>query len=211
MNNAVSRLFFLVVAILGPMSSTAQEEEDIEFNIMRNNGDLVVWVNLADLISGSQVDKISDGIDLVIEYEFNLAAPRRFLGETSVATRTFALRISFRPITESFHLTSLEPRLDSGRVFQSYSLLRRHLADSIAVAVVALDSLDSHRQYRLEIKVSLISMTEFSRVQSIADSSGSESPLKYLFKQFLALTAFGRVEFRTKSRSFSLSEVTFEP
>ncbi len=204
----IGLLMSLVVVGFVPGPVLAQDE--VEFNIYKRDGTVAVWLNLASRVSRAQVDKIRDGIDLVIEYKLRLAVPRKLFGDRLVAERSAAIRLSYRPVTEDFTFEELLPRSDSVRMFLSWSQLRRHLSDSVSVALTPVDQLDPQAGYTLEINLTLMSMTELSLGPASSDTAASVSPLRYLFRQFLVLTAFGKEEFSTKSRPFSLSEIKSE-
>ena len=210
MRNAVGRFLLSLLGLLLILPALARAEDEIDFNILDREGMLTVWISLGPLISSSQADRLREGIDLVIEYQCHLAIPRRFLGEASVLSKDGAMTVSYRSVTRDYQLAPLGTPPDSGRVFLSFAHLNDHLTDSITIPLVALDSLDDRKRYTLELKVALISMTEFSQVPEPSDTVKAESPLKYLFRQFLTLTAFGREEYRTKSRAFSPSEIVPE-
>jgi len=185
----------------------ADEPEPIEYDIFLRNGHISVWLNLSQLISSKQVERLKEGIDFAIEYRLILSQPRRLWGSKQVAETTGLIKVSYRIVTEDFTLSALKLGLESSRRFVSLAKLHQFISDSIVVDITDFQGLNRHRQYVLEVKLTCILLTTFN-LASGADSSGaSESPLKYLFRKFLHITGFGHEEHSFKSRPFSLSEV----
>jgi len=82
--------------------------------------------------------------------------------------------------------------------------LNHFLADSVIIPIINRDSVDSDRRYYIEITTTCISMTSLNLAS--LEKSG-DYPMKYLFRQFLDLTNYGRDELVVSSDLFRISEL----
>jgi hypothetical protein len=201
----------LFLTALPEGGAQADEDTDLSYNIFGRDDHVMVWIDLASAISSAQIEKIKDGMDLLLEYELELVIPKRLWGKTSVARKLGAVRISYRLVTQEFSLASSADSWQEELRFLSVKRLLGHLADSIEVQLVPFDSLDATKRYVLELTVTRVSVMAFGLTPTGADSARSASPLQFLFRQFLILTGFARNKIETKSRRFSPSEIIFEP
>ena len=191
---------------------TAQAEPDIElaYDIFSRHDTAIVWIDLSPFLTPAQTSRLNDGIDLLFQYDLRLAVPRRLWGDITTTEKQEAVRMSYHVVTKEYELSSTLADWND-RHFPSLAQLSSFLADSINAPLLPMDSLDIGKRYTLDLKVTTIALTGFSPTPESADSAGSDSPLRFLFKKFLSITGFGRREFETKSRPFSKSEIIAEP
>ncbi|MBU0984430.1 MAG: hypothetical protein KKA42_11205, partial [candidate division Zixibacteria bacterium] len=131
--------------------------------------------------------------------------PRKFLGDNVITRARHRLRITYRPVSESFELqNSLSPTAPP-RTFLSILSLRNHLRDSVEIRLLPMDSLNPESHYVLHLEITSISLTDINLAPS-EESREATSPLTYLFRSFLEATGYGRRDYETRSRPFSLSE-----
>jgi hypothetical protein len=201
----------LVVLVLGacfPCRQTLAADKEIDYDIFSDSSRLTVWVDLAPFLGAAEVEQMRDGIDIILECKLTLSTPRRFFGERSVATQSRTLLISNRPVTEDYVVAIAEADSNSASQFISFGELHRYLRDSVEIVLTDLDSLDPHLRYVLELRVSTIHLTDMNLSSPKGlEKDQVEPPVRFLFRQFLELTGYGRDEFSTKSRKLSLSEI----
>ena len=70
--------------------------------------------------------------------------------------------------------------------------------------MISLDSIETDRRYYVEIAVMCISMTSLN-IASL--SKTNDTPLKFLFRQFLNITNYGREELAVSSDLFRPSDL----
>ena len=198
----------LIMGVLFPCRQTLANDIEIGYDIFSDRSRLTVWVDLAPFLGASEVEQMRDGIDIILECKLALSTPRRFFGERKVATQSRTLLISNRPVTEDYLVTVAGADSNSAGPFISLGGLHRYLRDSVEIALTNLDSLVPHLRYALELRVSIIHLTDMNlyRHQGLEEDQ-AEPPVRFLFRQFLELTGYGREEFSTKSRKFSLGEI----
>jgi len=197
---------FLIFVILCPFADAADEDQ-IEYDIFRQNDTLAAWVDFSFMLSAGNLKKLRDGIDLALEYRLTLASPRRLWGSNTIARTDDALKISYRRITEDFYITRLISEPDRELRFISREELENYLKDSVLVSLVTIDSLDADKRFTLEIEITSITLTTLNLLSDGGGADSTQSALKSLFKEFLKLTGYGRRELSVKSRPFSLDEV----
>lgn len=207
----MSKSIFLcrVLAAVAFLWSAAivQAAETPEFGVLDNEPKLAAWLDLAPLVSKSRVEKIRDGVDLLIDFKLTLNRPKRFFGAETVVSRHGIVQIGYRIVTEDFIIRMGGEDFRSTGKFAGLPELHRYLADSIMVDLIDYSKLDSHRRYRLKLELVSISMSRLNLEPSPDSSSGNESALKYLFRHFLKLTGFGRDSFSGETLLFSPAEV----
>ncbi len=206
-------LVFILVgwwAVLGvPEPVAAAGDNELEYDIFKRDGHITVWLNLSPLLTSYRLKKLKEGINFSIEYRLNLVTPKRLWGTTQVAQKSGTIKIGYRLVTENYFLTTPVGDSSVTRHFISLAQFHHYLGDSVLVEIASVDSLDAHKRYALKLNVSCISLVGIN----LAAQDGREnedSPLKYLFRQFLRLTNFGREEYTAESRPLSLSELTTE-
>lgn len=192
--------------LLAGSSARAETDIDLAYDIFRHNDSVTVWLDLSPFLTDPQISRLNDGIDLLFQYNLRLAIPRRLWGDVTVTEKEEAVRMSYRLVTHDYILTSTLPGWHD-RHFPALDQLTSFLADSINAPLLPIDSMNAGKRYTLDLKVTTIALTGFNPTPETADSAGSDSPLRFLFKKFLSLTGFGRREFETKSRPFSRSEI----
>lgn len=198
----------LVLGVCFPCRQTLASDIEIVYDIFADSSCLTVWVDLAPFLGAAEVEQMRDGIEIILDCRFTLSTPRRFFGERRVATQSRTLLISNRPVTEDYTVTIAEADSSSVGLFISFGELHRFLRDSVEIVLTDLDSLVPHLRYALELQISTIHLTDInlSSPNRLEDDQ-SEPPMRFLFRQFLEFTGYGREEFSTKSRKFSLSEI----
>lgn len=197
-------LILLIVLIAG--IALAESDIELAYDIFDRSDTVTVWIDLSPFLTSAQVSRLNDGIDLLFQYDLRLAIPRRLWGDVTTTEKQEAVRMSYHVVTKEYELSSTFAGWNDRR-FPSLAQLSGFLADSINAPLLPMDSLDVGKRYTLELKVTTIALTGFNPTPETADSSGTDSPLQFLFKKFLALTGFGRKEYSAKSRPFSKSEI----
>jgi hypothetical protein len=200
--------FFIVLSCALFAGNNVRAESDIElaYDIFSRGDSVMVWLDLSPFLTDPQIARLNDGIDLLFQYNLRLAIPRRLWGDVTVTETEETVRMSYHLVTHDYALTSTYAGWHN-RHFPTLDLLTAFLADSINAPLLPTDSMNGGKRYTLDLKITTIAVTGFNPTPESADSSGSDSPLRFLFKKFLSLTGFGRREFETKSRPFSRSEI----
>ena len=200
------RLLAVVVLFSAP-APDGHSAEQLDFGVFDNEPRLAAWLDLAPLVSTSRVDKIRDGIDLLIDFQLTLKRPRRLWGAETVEVKGGMVKIGYRIVTEDFVLqTSGKDFQQSGR-FVTLAGLHRFLTDSIVVDMIDYTRLYSLSRYFLSLELTCISMTGYNLAPRSDSLKGDRSPLEYLFRHFLKLTGFGRESFSGRTLPFSPAEV----
>jgi len=202
---------FLILPLTVCPSLAAFDKKDFDYDIFRRDTALTIWMDLSFYLSKINQKKLTEGIDLALEYQLTLAVPKRFWGSNTVSRRTGIVKISYHRITEDYLLTSTENQPECDRRFIAKDKLLQFLSDSVFIALAPFDSLDRQKKHTLEIKLTGITLTALNLLSENDNTEDSQTPLKSLFKQFLNLTGYGRKEFTVNSRPFSLDEIYPEP
>ena len=202
-------LFLLVVG--APRTVAADELPGDAYYIFKKGPCLTVWCDLSTTLNAKSVKQLKEGIDLAVEGRFNLSIPRRIFGNHQVAQLSFLHRLSYRALTGEYHMIDLQDSTRPELSFLSLAGLYQYLRDSVELCLVMIDSLNDEDQYELSLKITTVSLTDFNSVQGESGEGSSESPLGFLFRQFLDLTSYGRQEYETKSRAFTLDELDTAP
>ena len=201
-------LLTLLMAVSAGSAAAEDVPGNIEYDIVRMNDSLAVWLNLARYFGADEFEAMADGIDYACTWSLELKRPRRFFGASKVATSEGHITLSNRLVTEDFVLHAPSSSgLETPRTFLRAADVRSFLSDSIYVRVAAIDSLDRRNHYVLKLSISCISLTSLNLATKGEGDRKDDSPLKFLFRQFLKLTGYARDEYSTTSRQFSLSEV----
>jgi len=188
-------------------SLSAFDKEEFDFDIFRRDTILTTWMDLSFYLSETNLKKLTEGIDLALEYQLTLAVPKRFWGSNTITRRTEILKISYHRITENYLLASSDKKSGRDRQFISKDKLRQYFSDSVFIPLAPFDSLNRQKSYTLVIKITGIALTALNLLSEDGKNEDNQTPLKSLFKEFLNLTGYGRKEFTVKSRSFSLDEI----
>ncbi len=207
----MKRLFAIAlvasVVLIAPPSIRADEVDQLEYGIQRNNGHLQSWVNLSALVTSQWLENLQEGVDYLIAYDIALLRPRRLWGAETMANASGYIRISYRIITEDYLVEGPTSDSAASRSFVALPKLHASLADSVVINIALVDSLDSDVRYVLEVKLDCARSSIVDFVTGRDDPGRSESPVKYLFKKFLQVTGQGRNVYKFKSEPFSLTEI----
>ncbi len=198
----------LVVATMLPARSAGDDE--IDYDIFRRNDSVVVCLNLAPLLSPGRVEKIRDGLAFAFDYRLTLVRPRRLWGAEAIAQSTGLIEISYQVITENYVVSGCGPDSLAETSFTSLAVLREFLRDSVVSNLAAIAGLNHESNYALQLSIECIALTDINLAAGGGARARSESPIKFLFKQFLQLTGYGRVKYSLTTRPFSLSELAAE-
>ena len=207
MSYLISSSRVLAVMIILWFSATVHSAEIPEFGVQDNEPYLGAWLDLSPLVTQSRVDKIRDGVDLLVDFNLNLNRPKKLFGAETVISQHGIVQIGYRIVTEDFIVRLAGDGLKGTGRFASQAELHRFLTDSIMVDLIEYSELDSLERYRLKMDLACISLTGLI-LGSPPDSSGKdESALKYLFRHFLKITGFGRDSYSGETMPFSPAEV----
>ena len=196
----------ILCALALPLSTSAQEELEFNYDLLIRDSSLVVWLDLAPFISSRTVKQLRDGIDLELEYRVVLLKPKRWYGDEEVSSVSGAIRLSYQKITGEYRLADMDTT-QTVQTFPSLAGLYRYLTDSIEVSASRIDALDRSRIHVAELRITAISLTDLNLSEDLVAGDGSASPFRYLFRQFLILTDYGRREYQVRSRGFRISEL----
>lgn len=177
----------------------------IDADIYRNNGFLMVWIDLSGQISSERVKLLKEGVDLALECRVDLLRSRRLWGTVRTGRASTAIVIGYHLLAEEYSLRySGSTGDDQERRFIALAGLHQFLADSIVVTLASIDSLENDRRYHVELALSYISLTSLN----LGSASGSsETPVKFLFRHFLSLTGYGREQSVVSSEPFRLTDI----
>jgi len=200
----------LAAAGLSPLAR-AEDSPEMVYDIFQRDGCLTVLLDLSPYITSRAVERLEDGVDLLIHASLKLEVPRRIWGSREVAESAFITKISYRPLTEEFLLESTVQSDTLPRHFLSLASLYAHLRDSVECCLAEVDSLDSRSRHQVALKVTTIGLTDLNPGIVEESEEGDGSPIGYLFRQFLNLTGYGRKDYSAVSRPFSLSELESAP
>jgi len=201
-------LFLTSVSPVRPQA-TSEDEPDIYYDIYTTDTCLSVWIDLFPLINSRVWDRLRDGVDVAIECRLELTSPRWLWADRLEADNTRTVRLSYRKVTENFVLDAGDG--DSARTYTSTEEMERYLSDSVEVCLATLARLDRDRTLQVRLRITSIFLTDLNLAEHLESDDGSESPVKYLFRQFLELTDYGRRRFDLRSRPFLLKELTRQP
>jgi len=209
----LARLVVLLLLASGPARPQSGPEADPEiyYDLFVRDSCLTVLIDLAPFLTSRAIDRLHDGIDLAVHCRADLVVPRRFWGDQLASRRERTIRLSYRKITDDYLLEPGDPPERERLPFSSLDDLLLFLGDSIEICVSQMRELNPANRHAVELKITTISLTDLNLAEATDDSRGDESPVRYMFRQFLKLTDYGRREYSAKSRSFSLSELEEEP
>lgn len=202
-------LSLLVMMLLPAGSSAASEAPDsVDYDIFRRDGYLMVQLDLSLFLSVRRVEHLREGIEFFIEYSVGLSRPRRLWGAEKITRVAGSVRIGYSMATDDYWLTPGQHSSEKERRFSSLAYLHQYLADSVQISVIDSRQLSRHQRYRLRFGLSCIALIDFNLAAEPGKSA--EPPIKFLFRQFLRLTGFGRQETSAETRSFSPAEIRSE-
>ncbi len=200
-------LIGLVFGVTAPAAVNAQLPEDLDYSVFRKEGLLVVWLDLAPLISAKRIERLKEGIEFAIELDLALVAPKRFWGTKVVAEAAATIKLGYRIGTSDFFVSDSRSDSSKEQLFTSLAALHQYLSDSIVSPVTRIADLEPQGRFAVELRISCISLSDLNLLANGGSRGESMSPIKALFRQFLNLTSFGRATVVIRSRDFSLSEV----
>ena len=199
-------ILWLIAIVISVNPVFAQDPPEFQFDILRSTDSVVVWLNLSPLLNAVNVGRMHDGLDLAVVCDLKLVRPRHLFGATTVADQQRRIEASYQILTEQYRLESANGKI-ARKVFPSQSGLFDYLADSILIRLADLDSLDQEERYRLEARITTISLGDKDIESSEELLSQGDSPLRWLYVQLLKITGYGRTEHSFQSRSFGTSEL----
>jgi hypothetical protein len=207
--------FALLVVLLLPIVSPvraqqpSEDEPDLFYDIFIKDSCLTVWVDLHPLLNARTWDRLHDGVDFALECRIELNSPRWLWSDRLEAEQARTIHLSYHKVTGDFLLTTG----DSGTA-RSYPLqegIEAYLSDSVEICLAQVSTIDPDKNLKIALKITSIFLTDLNLADRVASGDGSDSPVKYLFRQFLELTDYGRRNYTTRSRPFSLSELPHSP
>ena len=208
MSRKVTLGLLVALSLLSPCNRVHADEIAIAYDIFEDSSALVTWVDLSPFVGTDQIRQLRDGVDLLLECRFELVQPRKIFADRRIASRRRALLVSFRTVTEDFVVTNNDPDSTVAGPFLSLAGLHRYLQDSVETQLVNIDSLDPGRAYALRVSIASISLTDINMIApSNKPNDAAESPVRFLFRQFLSYTGYGREEYRTTSRHFTINAI----
>jgi len=196
----------IIIMIMTNTKSASAQTQDYQFNFFLRDSFLVFQPDLSSFINSEKNSLLRDGVDYAIEFQITLLRPRRLWGAVQIAQKTEAIVIGFRFLTEEYTLTHLP--IDSSLKelrFISLAKLHQFLTDSIILNVPLPDQLNKENTYKIEFKTTSIALTTLNLISS--DNNQDDSPVKFLFRQFLDFTGYGREEKTISTVPFKLSEL----
>ena len=207
----MKKLTALIVAVLTAVStvfpqSGEPDETNIFYDLYIEDSCLTAWVDLAPFLTSRAVERLRDGIELAVECQAELVVPRRFWGDQTVVSRTNTMKLNFRKITGEYVIICSDSARTE-RSLASETELSSALSEIEGICLTSVDQLAPDRRYVVIFRVTTISLTDLNLAESPTDSTKSESPVRYLFRQFLLLTDYGRHQVTTRTRPFLLSEL----
>ena len=204
----LTALIFAILAVAGSASSQPgdREESNIFYDIYVHDSCLTAWADLTPFLTSRVVERLRDGIELAIEFRTELVTPRRFWGDQTVVSRTRTVKLSFRRITNEFVLSNSDSNWTE-RAFTSLEELSKIMSESEGLCLGTMRQFNSESRYVVVLQVTTISLTDLNLAERPSDSSASESPVRFLFRQFLHLTDYGRHKVMARTRPFLLTEL----
>lgn len=194
------------IMIMANARSVSAQNQNYQYNFFLEDSSLVFRPDLSSFINSEKNSLLRDGVDYAIEFQVTLLRPRRLWGSTQIAQKTDAVVIGFRFLTEEYTLTHfpVDSLLKEHR-FISLAKLHQFLTDSLVVIIPLSDQLDKDNTYKIEFKTTSIALTTLNLISS--DKRQNDSPVKFLFRQFLDFTGYGREEKTISTVPFKLSEI----
>lgn len=190
-------------------SSALAQDDNLQTDIFTRQGRLAVWTDVTNLLTAEDYNRLKEGVDVAIELKFRLVRSRRFFGEKEVAAADEILRLHRSRVTADFTVLRISGSRSAEYSNISRVQMDRLLSDSIVVDLTDLQEVERDRQYRINLKTTVITLTDINLAQPRnVDSTGGESAIQYLFRQFLSVTGYGRRETSAHSDPFIPSEMT---
>lgn len=199
----------MLILLLGGISNSAyaSEADWLEFDLYKKSDSLMVQLYLDQLLTEGTINQLNEGIDHIFELKIALFRPKKFWGEKKIATGSGTYRISYQIITKEYSIIKYSK--NDSTIISANSILNlfKYLNNEIIIPTTPLDSIETSRQYFVEIQINMVTMTSFNIKSESERANAESSPITYFFEKFLEITNFGREEFTTRSRNFMLKEL----
>lgn len=177
--------------------------DSMEYSLFVAESTLFVQPDLSPIITTNLVRSLRDGLDSRIDCQISLQRPRRILGVDDIVTLRQSLTLNY-DLASSVYRVRSGTGDDSVHLVGSLAHLHRFLADSLTFGVIPIDSLDADAYYRIQITIACVRQTVLN---SLTDEDNASSALMYFFCRFLAVTDYGRTEFRVSTPQFSIDRI----
>lgn len=200
----------LILALTGSAAG-AQDDPEFIYDIYICDSTVTVWIDLTPVLTAKTLERLKEGVDLAIECRADLSIPRRLWGDRQVASGLKMLRLSQHQVTKAYLLETGDTSGTKRLEFPSMAFLFQHLRDSVEIPLFETSPMDPDSRHFASLRITTISLTDLNLAEDFAGEGKSGSPVRYLFRQFLSLTGYGRQEYSIKTRSFSLSELEVVP
>jgi len=191
-------IVIITIMILVNTESVSAQDHDYQFDISLKDSFLIVQPDLSSFINSEKTDLLKDGVNYAFEYQVTLLRPRHLWGAVQLEQHTEAIAIGYRLLTKEYTLSHFPIDTSFNELrFISLAKLHQFLADSVEVRILISDYLNKGNSYKIRLKTTSIALTTLNLISSENNSGGS--PIKFLFRQFLEVTGYGRL--------FKLSEL----
>ena len=185
--------------------ATAEDEPELSYDIFIRDSSLTVWLDLSPVLDARVWDRLRDGVDVALECRIELSTPRWLLSDHKEAEQVRTIRLSYRKLTDDY---SIDPGSDGPvRTFIDSENIEHYMADSVEVSVKPLTEIDPEKTLKITFRITSIFLTDLNLADKVSSDEGSGSPVRYLFRQFLELTDYGRRQYSIRSRPFILREL----
>ena len=210
----MKKLALLIALLSWPGSSvrsqpSTEDAPELYYDIFIRDSCLATWIDLSPILNAQVWDRLRDGVDVAIECRIDLTTPRWLWSDHLEMEQVRTIRLSYRQVSGDF---VLDPG-DAGAVrsLVDSEAIAFYLSDSAEVCIRRLSEVDPDKTLKLTFKITSIFLTDLNLADRIASGDGSNSPVKYLFRQFLELTDYGRRQYSVRSRPFTLGELPRTP
>lgn len=199
-------IVLITIMMLTSTESALAQDHNYQFDIFLRDSFLVIQPDLSSFINSEKTTLLKDGVSYAFEYQVTLLRSRHLWGAVQLEQKTEAVAIGYRLLTKEYTLTHLPIDTSFNELrFTSLAKLHHFLADSIEVKLLKSEFLNKENSYKIKLKATSIALTTLNLISSENKNDGS--PVKYLFRQFLEITGYGREEKSTSSVPFKLSEL----
>lgn len=197
----------LATAVPSRAQAPPERDPEIYYDIYVQDSSLTVWIDYSPFLGSRSLERLRDGVDLALECRAELTSPRWLWTDRLIAERTRTIRLSFRNITNDYLVDLGRTDSDKPRTFVTEEELVDYLSDSIEIQIDQITQIDPDKRYCVALRITAISLTDLNLVNGVAAGTESGSPVKFLFRQFLEMTDYGRRQASTKSRPFLISDL----
>lgn len=197
----------LATAVPSRAQTPPEREPEIYYDIYVQDSSLTVWIDLSPFLGARALDRLRDGVDLALECRAELTSPRWLWTDRLIVERTRTVRVSYRNVTNDYLVDPGNSGSTKPLIFVSEEELVDFLSDSVEIQLDRVTRIDPDRRYCVTLRMTAIFLTDLNLVNGAAAETESGSPVKFLFRQFLELTDYGRRQASTKSRPFLISDL----